>query len=134
MPRYLSFHVSGDAAHITDRTQRALKRIGKVKDFDPETQEISGVIRIDGEPAQIKATWKLDANDKKSRFLMDLEADSSDRLSEAADRALYAFARAYKSAAEEEDADSSPSKKPLFITTLVVVMISILIFLFGRHQ
>jgi hypothetical protein len=99
MPRYLSFPVGGDASHIAHRSYQALKSIGKVEDFDSDAGLLAGVVRVEGEPAQLKITWKPENSgnpDNNKRFLLDLEADSSDGLSKAADRALYTFARAYK--------------------------------------
>jgi hypothetical protein len=129
MPRYLSFHVGGDAPHVSDRIHRAFQRIGKVQEFNSDTSNIAGVIRVDGEPAQVKVAWKIDAKDEGNRYLLDIEADSSDRLSEAADRAMYALARAYK----ENNPDTIPNRKGAFLLVLLLVTLVLAGYFFLRH-
>jgi hypothetical protein len=129
MPRYLSFHVGGDAPHISDRIHRAFKRVGKVQEFNADTGNIAGAIRIDGEPAQVKVGWKIDTKDEGNRYLLDIEADSSDRLSEAADRAMYALARAYKENAPE----TTPNKKGILLFGLLLVCLILAGFFLRPH-
>jgi hypothetical protein len=121
MPRYLSFHVGGDAPHVSDRIHRAFRRIGRVQEFSADAESIVGVIRSDGEPAQVKATWKRDAKDAGNRYLLDIEASSSDRLSEAADRAMYALARAYK----EDQPLPAPNRKSAVLLVLLLVTLAL---------
>jgi hypothetical protein len=121
MPRYLSFHVGGDAPHISDRIHRAFQRIGKVQEFNADTGNITGVIRMDGEPAQVKITWKIDTKDEGNRYLLDIEADSADRLSEAADRAMYALARAYK----EDQPLTTPNRKGAFLVAFLLICLGL---------
>jgi hypothetical protein len=129
MPRYLSFHVGGDAPHISDRIHRAFQRIGKVQEFHSDTGTITGIIRMDGEPAQVKAAWKIDAKDTGNRYLLDIEADSSDRLSEAADRAMYALARAYK----ENVPATSRNRKGIFLLIFILLLLALAGFFLSRH-
>lgn len=97
MSRYLEIPVSGPLERIAERAHLAFRSIGRVQRYVPETH-IIGTIRCNGVSVDFRVSWK-EAN---GSFLLDLKADTTERLYTVADRALYDFARAYKAVIEEE--------------------------------
>lgn len=55
---------------------------------------MEGIIRIDGFPADVTVVWKPGRD--AGYISLDISATSDDTLSQAADSALYAYARALK--------------------------------------
>lgn len=78
---------------VGERALRAFRRIGKVKHHDLPGANIQGVIRIDGEPADVRISWRPG---REGRVRVDIAASSDDTLSQAADSALYTYASTYK--------------------------------------
>ncbi|MGC4046501.1 MAG: hypothetical protein QM758_22135 [Armatimonas sp.] len=97
MSRYLEIPVSGPLERIAERAHLAFRSIGRVQQYTP-TSHITGTIRCNGVNVDFRVSWK-EANES---FLLDLKADTAERLYAVADRALYEFARAYKAVIEEE--------------------------------
>jgi hypothetical protein len=93
MSRYLELSVDGTMERVGERALRAFKRIGRVKQQDLPGAQIAGVIRIDGEPAEVRISWKPG---REGRVRIDIAATSDDTLSQAADSALYTYASSYK--------------------------------------
>lgn len=91
MSRFMEIPVSGPLERIAGRAHDAFKAIGRVESFDAAT-EIVGTIRSGRDTARVTVRWRA----RGEGFLLDIESDSSDRLSQAADRAIYAFAGEYK--------------------------------------
>lgn len=79
---------------VGERALRAFRRIGKVRHHDLPGASIEGVIKIDGEPADVRISWRPG---REGRVRVDIAASSDDTLSQAADSALYTYASAYKS-------------------------------------
>ena len=77
---------------MADCAVRAFRSIGKIK--GQAATSIEGVIKIDGFPADVTVAWKPGRD--AGYTCLDISATSDDTLSQAADSALYAFARAYK--------------------------------------
>jgi hypothetical protein len=91
MSRFMEIPVGGPLESIARRSNTAFMAIGRVESFDASS-EIVGTIRSGRDSARVIVRWKA----RGEGFLLDIEADSSDRLSHAADRAIYAFAGEYK--------------------------------------
>ena len=109
MSRYLELSVEGTAERVGERALRAFKRIGKVTDQDAAASQIAGVIKVYGEPADVRISWK---SGQEGRMRIEIAATSYDTLSQAADSALYAYARSYKAVGwHSAPADSSANKK-----------------------
>lgn len=92
MSRFLELTVRGEHDEVADCAVRAFRSIGRVR--NSETSSIDGVIKIDGYPADVTVAWKPGRD--AGYVCLDISATSDDTLSQAADSALYAFARAYK--------------------------------------
>ncbi len=91
MSRYLEIPVSGPLERVAARAREAFQAIGRVETFEPGSQ-ISGTIRCDGGVARVTVRWRPSGEN----FLLDIEANSGERLYQVADRALYLFAGEYK--------------------------------------
>lgn len=91
MSRFMEIPVSGPIERIASRAHDAFRAIGRVESFDAGAQ-IVGTIRSGRDTARVTIRWKA----RGEGFLLDIESDSNDRLSQAADRAIYAFAGEYK--------------------------------------
>lgn len=91
MSRFMEIPVGGPLESIARRSNAAFRAIGRVESFD-EAKEVVGTIRSGRDTARVIVRWKT----RGEGFLLDIEADSNDRLSHAADRAIYAFAGEYK--------------------------------------
>jgi hypothetical protein len=127
MSRYLEISVDGPLNLVTERAERAFSWIGKIDHVD--THRIEGVIKIDGEPAYVTVT--LLSPKKNNRIPIEIKATSHDRLSRAADSALFKFANAYKSAGTPEPPPTPPriSRKQWVIGALTLVALWLL---YGR--
>jgi hypothetical protein len=93
MSRYLEMSVEGTLEGVGERIQRAFRKVGKVQTFDASKGQIAGVIRVSGEPADVRVSWYPG---RENRIRIDIAATSDDTLSQAADSALYTFASSYK--------------------------------------
>jgi hypothetical protein len=93
MSRYLELSVDGTVETVGERALRAFRRVGRVTQQDLAVAHIEGTIRIDGEPARMKISWKPG---REGRVRVEIAANSNDTLSQAADSALYTYASAYK--------------------------------------
>ena len=91
MSRFMEIPVSGPLESIARRAHDAFRAIGRVESFDAGA-EIVGTIRSGRDTARMTVRWRA----RGEGFLLDIESDSNDRLSQAADRAIYAFAGEYK--------------------------------------
>ena len=85
--------VDGTMDRVGERALRAFRRVGKVQQVDLPSAQIEGVIKIDGNLAQTRVTWRPEG---ESRSRLDIAASSEDTLNRAADSALYTYARSYK--------------------------------------
>jgi hypothetical protein len=94
MSRYLELSVDGTMERVGERALRAFRRIGRVRSHDLLGAQIQGIIRIDGEPADVRISWRPG---REGRVRVDIAASSDDTLSQAADSALYTYASTYKS-------------------------------------
>lgn len=95
MSRYLELSVEGTMERVGERALRAFRRIGRVAQSDLTTPNIKGTIKVDGELADVRISWKPG---REGRIRIEIAASSDDTLSRAADGALYAYASAYKTA------------------------------------
>jgi hypothetical protein len=133
MSRYLEMSVNGEIPKVGERALRAFGRIGKVSAYDLSIPEIEGVIKIDGEPAEVRVSFKPWSN---GRTRIEMAANSNDVLSRAADGALYAFARAYKSAgwlnSEEDRQERRQRALRITMITAGVLLLLTLIYLLLR--
>jgi hypothetical protein len=91
MSRYLEIPVSGPQERVAARAREAFRSIGRVETFEA-VSHISGTIRCDGGTARVTVRWRASGDN----FLLDIEANSGERLYRVADRALYLFAGEYK--------------------------------------
>jgi hypothetical protein len=80
-------------ASVGERAHRAFRRIGRVGQCDLPSAKIAGVIKIDGEPANVRISWKPG---REGRVRIEVAASSDDTLNRAADSALYTYASTYK--------------------------------------
>lgn len=111
MSRYLEMTVEGSTDRVGERALRAFRRVGRVQRVDLSEAQIEGVIRIGGEPAQTRVSWRQEG-DHRSR--LDIAATSDDTLSRAADSALYTYARSYKAVGwPDPERDRIESRKRL---------------------
>jgi hypothetical protein len=93
MSRYLELSVEGDMERVGERALRAYRRLGKVTQQDLTKGQIVGIIKIEGEPADVTITWKPG---RAGRIKMEVAANSEDILNRAADSAMYTYASTYK--------------------------------------
>jgi hypothetical protein len=93
MSRYLELSVEGNMERVGERALRAFRRLGKVAKHDLNTAQIAGVIKIDGEPADVRISWR---EGRSGRVRIEIAASSEDTLSRAADSALYTYASTFK--------------------------------------
>ncbi len=93
MSRVMEVVVDDPIEVAARRAHRAFRRIGKVDDFDAATH-INGRIYTNGYPARVKIRWNMHRDNVRVRI--DVAATSYDQLSQAADAAMYRFARTYK--------------------------------------
>ena len=93
MSRYLELSVEGTMERVGERALRAFRRIGKVAQHDLNAAQIVGVIKIDGEPADIRISWRPG---RTGRIRIEIAATSDDTLNRAADSALYTYASTFK--------------------------------------
>jgi hypothetical protein len=93
MSRYLEMSVEGIPERVGERALRAFRRIGKIQRADLSSAIIEGTIKIHGEVAHTRVTWRPEGD---SRSRLDIAASSDDTLNRAADSALYTYARTYK--------------------------------------
>jgi hypothetical protein len=93
MSRYLELSVEGPLERVGERALRAFRRIGKVTQPDIATSQIEGIVKVDGEPANVRVSWK---SGREGRVRIEIAASSNDTLNQAADSALYTYASAYK--------------------------------------
>jgi hypothetical protein len=107
MSRYLEIPVHGPLEQIARRAHLAFQTVGRIKSYEP-TSGISGIIRCDGGSAQVQVRWHA----KDNHFLLDIAADSPERLYQVADRALYIFASEYKDVtiSEQEEVKVVPQR------------------------
>lgn len=93
MSRYLELSVDGTVERVGERALRAFRRTGKVQQYDLGAAAINGIIKVDGEPALVRISWRPG---REGRVRIEIAASSDDILSQAADSALYTYASAYK--------------------------------------
>ena len=93
MSRYLELSVEGDMERVGERALRAYRRLGKVTQHDLTNGQIVGIIKVEGEPADVTIIWKPG---RTGRIKMEIAANSDDLLNRAADSAMYTYASTYK--------------------------------------
>jgi hypothetical protein len=130
MSRYLELSVDGTMERVGERALRAFRRIGKVKEQDLSAGKIAGIIRIDGEPADVRISWRPG---REGRVRMDIAASSDDTLSQAADSALYTYASTYKSVGwpnpERDRQEQTQKQLKLAVGTVAVILAGVLAYI-----
>ena len=122
MSRFLELTVRGECDEVGECAIRAFRSIGRVR--NTEAASIYGVIRADGFPAEVTVAWKPGRD--TGYICLDISANSDDTLSQAADSALYAFARAYKAMAHHGPEIERMARIRRWITVCVLVVVVII--------
>ena len=133
MSRYLELSVEGDMERVGERALRAYRRLGKVTKNNLANGQIVGIIKIDGEPADVIITWKPG---RAGRIKMEVAASSEDTLNRAADSAMYTYASTYKAVGwpnpERERQEHKQKQLRMGGSILAVILLGILAFLLFR--